>query len=526
MGQKKPTSSLTPRSVMGRAVSFAAVGTLLLAPSPLFAQSTSTRPGSSASSSQTSASNSYSASSTNAATTPNFDPGSADAATTTNPGDPTAAQNADGTTVPATAAAAANADTAVDGRITGSILDDDMRRLNLREPFADDAAPKRKLDRNITTEETPGIPLGTFVLRPTVAESINSETKKDAGVKTKRTFLETDVGATLTSDWALHQLTVTSQGAYQKNISGEGEEQPSFNINGDLRLDLPQQTTAHITGGYRFYREDTDDPNAIANASQQSDVQEFSGGGSIERDFGILRGLAAIDVTRTIYSDTKLSDGTTVTLSDRDQTAGNLRGRIGYELSGALIPFIEANVGHTLRDDERDSAGYARSGYNYGAKAGVQVDLGDKLKGEVALGYETENFDDDRLKSINSPTLDANVTWSPLRGTDVNFNLQTSIQPSTTPGESGYASHVLDTTITHQLRDNMVATFLGGVTLRDYPSDSVNSDETVYTVGSGLTWSINRYLDLTSTLGYELTTRKEGSDSEQWRAGIGLKLKR
>ncbi|MGO8506776.1 hypothetical protein AB9F35_36450, partial [Rhizobium leguminosarum] len=35
-----------------------------------------------------------------------------------------------------------------------------------------------------------------------------------------------------------------------------------------------------------------------------------------------------------------------------------------------------------------------------------------------------------------------------------------------------------------------------------------------------------RYLDLTSTLGYELTTRKEGSESQQWRAGVGLKLKR
>ncbi|TCB45105.1 hypothetical protein E0J20_30900, partial [Rhizobium leguminosarum bv. viciae] len=48
----------------------------------------------------------------------------------------------------------------------------------------------------------------------------------------------------------------------------------------------------------------------------------------------------------------------------------------------------------------------------------------------------------------------------------------------------------------------------------------------VYTAATGLTWNINRYLDLTSTLGYELTTRKEGTDSQQWRAGVGLKLKR
>jgi hypothetical protein len=53
--------------------------------------------------------------------------------------------------------------------------------------------------------------------------------------------------------------------------------------------------------------------------------------------------------------------------------------------------------------------------------------------------------------------------------------------------------------VTHQLRDNLVGTFLGGITLRDYPSDSPTSDETVYTTSAGLTWNINRYLDLTST---------------------------
>ncbi|MGO7428990.1 outer membrane beta-barrel protein, partial [Rhizobium ruizarguesonis] len=77
-------------------------------------------------------------------------------------------------------------------------------------------------------------------------------------------------------DWGRHQLTVTSEGAWQKNVSGEGEEQPSFKINSDLRLDLPDDTTAHLIAGYNFYREDTDDPDAITNAAQQSDVQEFS----------------------------------------------------------------------------------------------------------------------------------------------------------------------------------------------------------------------------------------------------------
>ncbi|QWW67213.1 outer membrane beta-barrel protein [Rhizobium sp. WYJ-E13] len=511
MGQGKQTSSVTPLRAMSRAVSVAAIG-LLIAPVAYAQQTTSQQQSASPTNSRTGATSTTQRAGANNA--PDF----GDAGDTTTAPANAAAQAADSVAAPASA-------TQPDDEITGAILDEDMRRLNTREPRFDETST-RKVPGSASTEETPGIPLGSFVLRPSVTQTINSEITKDGGTKKSRGFLETDMGATLTSDWSRHQLTVTSEGAWQKNISGEGEEQPSFKIDGDLRLDLSRDTVGHITGGYNFYREDTDDPDAIANADQQSDVQEFTGGASIEHDFGILRGTAAVALSRSIYSDATLSNGTTVSLSDRNQTTGTVRGRIGYELSPALIPFIEASVGKTNYDERTDSSGYQRSGDSYGAKGGVQVDMGEKLKGEVAVGYATADFDDNRLKSIDTATLDASLLWSPIRGTNVNLDLQTSIQPSTSAGESGYVSHQLTTTVDHQLRDNLVATVIGGVTLRDYPSGSTISDETVYTASSGLVWNINRYLDFTNTLGYELTTRKEGDDSQQWRAGVGLKLKR
>ncbi|MBY4629723.1 outer membrane beta-barrel protein [Rhizobium croatiense] len=508
MGQPDQTSSVTPLRAMSRAVSFAAFGSLLLS-QVAFAQSASQQPASSRSAASEDNRTTYSAAS--------------------------AAEESDDGAIPVANGTTANADGAQQrpaipdaqsgDEITGSILDEDIRRLNTREAPVDET-PRRRAAESASTAETPGIPLGIFVLRPSVTQSINTETTKDGNTRQRRAFLETDATATLTSDWGRHQLSVTSEGAWQRNISGEGEEQPSFKINGDLRLDLPRDTVAHLTAGYNFYREDTDDPDAIANATQQSDVQEFSAGASVQRDFGILRGTTALALTRSIYSDATLASGATVALSDRNQTTGTLRGRVGYELSPALIPFIEATIDRTLYDETRDSAGYERSGHSYGAKAGVEVDLGEKLKGEVGVGYERADFEDSRLASIDTATLDASLLWSPIRGTDVNLDLQTSIQPTTTAGESGYVSHALTTTVTHQLRDNLVGTMIGGVVWRDYPTDSTINDELVYTAATGLTWNINRYLDLTSTLGYELTTRKEGDDSQQWRAGVGLKLKR
>lgn len=418
-------------------------------------------------------------------------------------------------------AASTNPNTS-DPNETGSILDEDLNRLNLRESMIDE----RPLTRASSRDEASGVRIGTFVLRPSVSQTVNTETNSTGTDKDHRTFLETGLHGTLTSDWSLHQLTVTADGIWQQNISGSGEEQPNFTIGSDLRLDLPSDTTAHITSGYQFYREDTDDPDAILDARQQSDVQHFSGGFSLERDFGVLRGSGGIELDRYVYSDAELSDGTQVSQSDRNETSGTLRGRIGYELSPALIPFVEALVGRGIYDDQYDSAGYDRSNQTYGGKAGVEVDLGEKLRGEMSVGYETEHFDDPRLASIDAPTVDANINWSPQRGTNVNIGVATSIEPSTTAGEGGYTARALSTTITHEMRDNLVASLTGSTIWRNYPSDSSTEDETVYLAGAGLAWNINRYLDLITNTGYELTSRDSGPDTHQWRAGVGLKLQR
>lgn len=410
-----------------------------------------------------------------------------------------------------------------DPQTTGSILDDDLRRLNTRETTVDGTNVKQPLDR----DDVQGIPLGTFTLRPSVTQTVNYE-RQTTGSSTDddRSYLQTDLNGTLTSDWDRHSLTIKGDGIWQRNISGSGEEQPTIDIDADLRLDLPSDTTAHITAGYQFFREDTDDPNAIANATKQSAVNQFDGGLSLERDFGLLRGTTALALTRTVYSDATLSDGTQVSLSDRNETAGTWKNRIGYELSPAIIPFIEADLGRGIYDESRDSAGYARSTRAYGGKVGVEVDLGDKLKGELGIGYQHTEFDDSRLTSIDSPTIDGNVAWSPQRGTDVNIGLSTSVQPSTTAGDSGYVAYQLTSTVAHQLRDNLTAKLTGGTTWRDYPSSSVFGDETVYDVGTGLTWGLNRYFDLTGVLGYELTSRKAGDDTRQFTAGVGITAKR
>lgn len=402
------------------------------------------------------------------------------------------------------------------------LRDDDMLRQNLREPRVDGTGslPQR------TDEDDSGIRLGSFILRPSISQQLGHERNGTAGNDTSRSFSETGLKGTLTSDWSRHELRLSGDGAWQKTLSGEGNDKPRANLDAALRLDLADDTTLGVNSFYRFSREDTDDPNALANASVQSGVHEYGGGLSLERDFGRIRGALNGDLTRLTYSDAELSDGTTVARSDRDRLRGTITGRIGYELSPALIPFVELSAGRIRYDETLDSAGFRRSADVYGARGGVALDLGEKLRGELAIGHEEQRFDDARLAALSALTVDGNLDWSPREGTLVSLTWDTSIDPSTTAGVNGAVVHQLRSSLSYDLRSNLVARLTGGTTLTRYDGDTAGTNSTAWLAGAGLTWKVNRYLDATADLTYERTKYKSAADNDSLTALVGLTLKR
>lgn len=397
----------------------------------------------------------------------------------------------------------------------------ELRRQNQREATVDGLRMRTSDTRN----DAQGIRLGTFILRPSITETIGSEQTTTGKDVDNRTFLRSGFKATLDSDWSLHRLRIDADGAWDKTLSGDEDDDPEASIRAELRLDLTDETTANLRAGYSLRREDIGDPNAIANATTQSDVNEYTAGADITRDLGILRATAGVDFRRETYGDAVLANGERLSQSDRDRNAVQLRGRLGYELSAALIPFVEAVYGRTIYDQHQDSLGYVRDADAYGAKAGMEVDFGEKLKGELAGGYLTADFDDSALKSISAFTLDGNALWSPYRGTDLALNLRTEIEPSTTAGASGSTAYIGTAVLSQVILQNLTGQISSGLTLRDY-SDKATSNETVLALGTGVTWSISRSLDMNADIAWEKTDQDGAPMQETLRAGVGLTLKR
>ena len=422
---------------------------------------------------------------------------------------------------------------------TGKALsvDAEDKMLNVQDDFGTQNRAELNVDnvknkKNLGEEKTPGIPLGTFILRPSLTQSVNHESTNTSATATTlattrtRGYLQTGFAAELISDWDLHELKVTSVGAFQNNIYGSGSTKPNFDINAALRLDISRDTTARLNAGYNYARIDTTDPNPIVNALVPAPLETWNAGASVEQKFGVIRGTVGLDLNRTVYGVATLASGANLSLADRNQTTIMLRGRLGYEISPVLIPFVEASVGRSRYDQTIDQNGYQRSGMAYALRAGVQFNPDEKLSGELAAGFETARFDDARLNPINALTLDGNATWSIQRGTDATFGLKTTIDPSTQAGVSGSVTYAANASVSHMLMDNLTARLKGAAAYRDYPDLSTIGDENILSVGAGLSWGINRYLDLTGDINYETTTTKTNNNTNVLTAGVGLKLKR
>src|SRR5690606_38283887 len=163
---------------------------------------------------------------------------------------------------------------------------------------------------------------------------------------------------------------------------------------------------------------------------------------------------AAGRAVRETFGPARPAAGATFPQSARNSTLALATRRAGYELSPTLVPFVEIEGGRRNYDQKTDSAGYKRSSRRYGARAGVQFDRGEKLRGEISAGWIAEDFDDDRLRRLAGLALAASIQWSPIRGTNVFFDASTNLEDGS-GGDSGSLRYLASLRVERQMRANL-----------------------------------------------------------------------
>ncbi|TKT77540.1 outer membrane beta-barrel protein [Aquamicrobium sp. LC103] len=381
-----------------------------------------------------------------------------------------------------------------------------------------------------TREENPyaplGLRLGSFIVTTRADQGLgwtsnaNSSPNGDSAV-----FSETGLRLNAVSDWSRHAATLDAYGTFRKSISGGDIREPEGGISGNLRLDLVDGYSATAAAGYLVRPESASSPFFIEDTVSRPDRHTLTGSLGLAKDAGKLRLAATGDVVRDIYGDAELSGGGHLPQDDRNSTLATVKLRGGYNISPALTPFLEGEVGRRIYDEEFDQAGYERSADRLGLRAGLEFDRTEKFRGEISAGWLSESPDDDRLETISGLSVAGNVSWSPVRGTTVALSGATYIEGSGTPGESGSILYSANLALTRELRANLTGTALLGLDWRDYSSSDI--EELTIRSEASLTWWLNRYAGITGRARYE-TLRSDLPDRE-YDAGsvyLGMTLQR
>ncbi len=371
-----------------------------------------------------------------------------------------------------------------------------------------------------------GIRVGSFVLRPSLEQGITATSNASASSGGSSGVLsETTLRLNAVSDWSRHSATIDAYGNIRRTLSGEEIKETRAGIDGRLDLDLGDELRGRIEAGYLRRPESGSSPVAIEGTLSQPIRQTFNGSLGIEKDVGKARFGITGRVEHDMYGDAELSTGGVLSQKDRDSTLATLTLRGGYEISPALTPFLEAEVGRRFYDEKVDTSGYQRSSDRLGARAGVELDLGEKLSGEFSAGWIREGFDDDRLNAIGGPTVNANLAWSPERGTMVNLAASTEVEGSTTAGESGSVLHSARLSVEREIRANLTANAAIGAGYRDYSGS--DGHDVIFNAEAGATWWLNRYAGLTGRLRHEqLKSNLEGRDYQANSVFVGLRVQR
>ena len=322
---------------------------------------------------------------------------------------------------------------------------------------------------------------------------------------------QTDADFSATSDWSRHEASIRAKGSYYRSIAGDATELPSASVEGSLRLDLIDGWKGTATGGYS-YETDTDTGTVAGK-------HVATGSLGISREAGIwqfaLRGVAE----RSIYEDGLTSR------KDQNNTYYGAVGRITYAANPALSPFVEVEAGIRQHDLTVDANGERRDSQVQALRGGIAFDQGEKLNGEISVGWQSERFEDKNLKDLGGLTFDGEVNWSPVRDTNVRLFASTKFDGSSTAGQNGSIVTTAGGEVNKAVNDRLELN--AGISAEHSRFDDGTASETVYTASGGFRYWLNRYMALTGTVEREwLSSDDKAKEYEATSVRAGVRFKR
>ena len=221
-----------------------------------------------------------------------------------------------------------------------------------------------------------------------------------------------------------------------------------------------------------------------------------------DQRFNRLQVSAGGTVDRTAYGNSTLTDGSTASNDDRNFNQYGGVGRVSYELTPAIKPFVEVEGDTRVHDLQFDRNGYERDSDGGYAKAGTSFEFTRLLTGQISIGYATRDYVDPRLDRLQGLLTSASLTWNATPLTTAKFYSDTQIAETTLPGASGVLVHTYTFEVDHDFRRWLTA--IGKFTYGTLDYQGFGRNDQTYSVEGDLIYKMTRNLWIKGTVRHDI----------------------
>jgi len=313
------------------------------------------------------------------------------------------------------------------------------------------------------------------------------------------------------SDWGRHALVADLRGSF----TGYGNSLPPI-VNGaissaptdvnrpdftghiDGRVDITEDTRITSQLRLRVGIDNPGSPNVQAGLATYPVLATFGSTLGIDQKFNRLEIAGGATFDRTVYQNSTLTDGTIASNADRAYNQYGGVGRVSYELTPGVKPFVEAEADSRFHDQIIDISGFARNSNGGYAKAGSSFEFSRLLTGEIAVGFAERNYADPRLSRLEGLLTSSSLTWTATTLTTAKFFSTTSIDETIVPGVSGVLTHTYTFEVDHDFRRWLTA--IGKFTYGTYDYQGDGRSDKTYSLEGDLIYKLTRNLWIKGTL--------------------------
>lgn len=336
-----------------------------------------------------------------------------------------------------------------------------------------------------------GTRIGSFVLFTTVESDIDYNSNLFASpVALGDTSLEVRPAARLASTWSRHALEVRASGDFSFHDRYPSENDRAYLVEGLGRLDVTSFSNFQGLIAHEEAQESRSAINAEA-AGSRPDVTVDRLRGAFNQRFNRLSVQLRGSMIDTSYGPTYFNTFS-VSNADRDFTLYEQAVRPKWEFSPYLFAFADIAFNQRYYNIPAQSDGLFRSStgqrYRFGLSFGT---VGEKLRGDISLGYGVQTPNVPVLQPIDGLLFDAALTWRATPLTTVAINATSEVAETITAFSGG----VMERTYGLEARHNFSKYWVGiagvGLMTRDYVGAGIT--DTQITGAVGTEYYLNRY---------------------------------